>query len=889
MSKCADKIYKNIKESNDSDVKRLAKGVTKKNIEKMLLDLKNNADTIFQTGGASSPKEALDKAYEKKLEEVKLAAENNKKNIREHIIAKAKQREAAEAANGDINKVEGIWVSGKGFKGTGVRTGTQDSITAWQSKLLHSKGAITPELEKNDLLKYLGRSLKDNLSGLVGLSRSDTLAFQYEVANQNLRNEFDDTLAGKAAKIFNQQNKYVREILNNNGININDLETRVTAQYNNPTKMLRPSGFHKEMMKRMNIPNSTLGRAKYINEKLKMGSVELDKMQRDVAFEMWYKYRRPQLDDAKTFSDLDTSNEDNIKKKMREDFDEMTKPPKAEDKLKPEPVTNPSIWNQMENRHRKYIAKDGKSFVDYSIKYGAGDLLENVERETHTLAHALALTESWGPKPIQAYKELRDEMFGDRTDSNSLNRIKRMNTMMSYLGGEIRPDSDHMLGRYVRSILTWNVLKSLGSVTFKSLPDMVLNWRQLDSWGTGFKSKTIGIAKGFTKGKSDSDLEELYSSLGVMSKHMIGNRHVVDPRSFRGIGSKYEAAMMQMNMLPRWDQTRKRTAFAGLSHYLAKYSDTKFDNLPDKLKRKFDLYALKPEQWDAWRKGAYKIDGVKYLSPHHVLDASDEDITSAMGNGKNKDQLRDALYRKLSGMFHGEYKYVVPGNDLYARSQRAFNLQTNWGQALNLIMQFKSYAIGYVKDVLGRDIYESKSKKHAMLNLASTITSTMAISLVGTMATNALLKNRKTHLDIFSNNKYIRENADENWIEAAKSALGIFSDGVSAFSNPTLSSVSSLLGPTATNTVNAGLFYHEQEKHFSDWWHNKRSRQKKSSALLTEQAVANNMPFHNTPIVSAIMNHLVSKYIMDFIQPHSYEQQRNNLKNKHGITPLFGD
>lgn len=893
MSFCADKIFNDVQNDKDKDLQDMAKHLKKSDLVKLVNHIRGAAKNYKSQGIDDAA--AMEKAINEKIEQARIHSEMNKKSARMALVALEKKNVISNALNDDIKKVNSALFNANAHSGEGVRLGDDAKILARTAEILHGPNGIVPQLEKIGGIKALEPSGLEELKHLsqqgIGMSPDDpTLPFNYDVAQKILDQNFDDTLAGKVAKIFKDHDDYKRKLFSEYGIEVPELYDRITRQYNDTNKILRPNGFHKAMMDELGVTGPGKW-AKYLLKQKQMHSVDLDKLQRDVAYKIWKPIRMKDLDMARSFPNTDITNPDAIDAEMRERFDKMTAPANVDDLHNTDNMKEDNdygesnYFQEMANQSRSFHVTSGKAFVDYSRTYGAGNLLASVEREAHTLGHTLTMLESWGPNPISTYKKFIQHNFGDRTDRSSLNTIKKMNRTMAYLAGQLRPDADHMLGRFSKAIQTFNVLKGLGMVTLRSLPDAALNWRQLNSWGVSLEDQVKSQIDGFRSGKDDQQLKDFFDTLGVSSRHMIGNRHVVDARSFQGLGSKYEALMMKMNFLPHWDLSRKRVAFAGVARHLARYADTEFENLPNELKKKFDLYALNKNEWDAWRKGATKLeDGLTYLSPHYALHAPEEDILATQDPNDIKgtsDQLRNVLYRKLSAMYHGEYKYVVPGNSLEARATRAFHNQSTVGQALNLVMQFKGYAVGYVKNVLGRDIGEADNGMHAAWNLARTIGSSVALGIASQYAVN-FFENKQTSINP------LHEEGLENWWESIQSALGIFGDGLSTLtSSNTANKLISMLGPAATDASNILSYMHEMGKHAYNWFTDNTSKEKKSALLLTEQALQNNMPFHNTPVASFVMNYAMSRVIMNMIQPGSFDQKVNEMKNKYGVTPIY--
>jgi hypothetical protein len=310
----------------------------------------------------------------------------------------------------------------------------------------------------------------------------------------------------------------------------------------------------------------------------------------------------------------------------------------------------------------------------------------------------------------------------------------------------------------------------------------------------------------------------------------------------------------------------QKSLYAGIGNKFSKNAHLKFDDLSPQLNSFLKKYNINANEWDLWRKGQTKLgDNNTYLMPDYALEATDEDY-------KNLDINKDQLYNKILSMFHDSYRFAVPGMDVQDRS--FFEEHTGNNAALKasagLLLQFKSYMMGFDRKILKRDRDMANSKLGAAFNMSRSIIPILGASIMGSYA-KSYLTNRKP-------------NHEEIWTEGLLNAMGPLGGGISALSGSSNDLGSFFMGPIWGPVSELQQFTKAvigKNHSFGDGY-----RERRLASLTLGMLKSKNIPFLNTPVGQFVMSYFGAKAIMDFLQPGSYESHMSQLHDRYGITPV---
>ena len=845
-NKCVNNIYNFIKSDQVGDLADLTKNMSKDGVKKVVNTIKHEARKLLRNDESLETQDALDKASEIVTEQMKQSIEEDKKNARLNLIAYAQRKKEMEENDYDAKKLSSVWFSGREHKGIGARQSFDSSKQAFITQILKSPGSLEPELDKLKGFKYL----KDKSN-------------QRDVIDQVLKEQYKDDVSGKIARAITKYNKDTVKLMRKYGLSVNELAGRVSRQYHDVLRITNPKGINKQL-------RNELGS---LNKIKSMGSAEYHELKMNLAFNQWHDFIKPRLDQRLSLLGVDWNNDGEVRNALRETFDKIITPTKqAKSK-------GMSIADRLSRSERHLFFKDGSSWVDYQETYGAGNVLDSIFKDAQSTAHNLALSERFGANPDQTLEKLTNEIMEKQPKGHktTLKYVQNMNQAMRYLKGELRTDSDTWISRFEHTLMGFNAATKMGTTTLSVLGDMTNKWRTLSSqFGETFPQKMNNLIKTFMP--ADKNRQEFYKSLGIMSQHFIGShRFSTEMSDFNGKISRIVNAQMKWNGLKWWDSLMKKSTYAGWGNALSRRAHLGFEQLDNATKNTLETYNIKPEEWDVWRKGQKELgDKNTYLAPDTILDASDKDMSKL-------DITRDALYHKVLTMYHDSYRFTVPTTDVLDKAKLAAfkNANPGLGSALSLFMQFKSYAVGFYRNILKRDIDLGTSPVSSGLKLSSTITGLMLAGYIGEAA-KSLVKNEQLP-NPFSSNKKEKAEGEYMFTHSLLSSLGMYGDAIGAMTSKSTDIASQILGPSYGDLSGFKQIILAMEGHYFGDSHPK----KKLSSILLSNLKSKNMPLINTPIAQTVLNYGIGKQIQDFLQPGSYESELHELHQKYGVTPLI--
>jgi hypothetical protein len=861
---CTDRILEWLKKPETKDhIKAAGQNLDKKTIQKLENSIRNTGKNLFRAGGISI-NDAMDKAQKIVLEGLKEEMNSYRVMARMSAIKLAQRTLEANGNEWDAKILESTWFSGSLHEGIGVKGGIGIDSNTNYTLLTNSNGGILNELEKINGITII----KDKKQARL-------------VADQIIKQKFTNDSIGKVAKVLDNQNKIGIKLLRQAGAPIKELAGRVTKQFHDPIRILNPKGFNERLSAKLGVSKPEL----LIKKISSLGSREFEKLKVDTAFEMWKDYVKPRLNWNLSFLDINHENENAIDKSLRGSFDSILfkvnskniKSPvdMGDSEIFSKPITRQSsIATRIANKQRTLHFKDGNSFMDYQETYGAGNLLTAIDRDARSLARSLAVIKKFGPNAEAVYKKLKDQIEEKNKYPSTFKYTKKMDRQMDLVTGKLYGGTSSKIAQYIQNLESFNNLTKLGGVVFHSVSDISNQWGSMTYAGMTFPEKITqqfdNFQRMFKAGSKEE--QEFRDCLGVGTRHIIGsvNRFGVDPNSFGGMLSKADSIMFKLNGLSWWDDGLKRGTMATYSRYLAKNAGKSFNELNPKLQRLLKLYNWKPEEWDVWRNNGLKIvDKKTYLTPDSFFEASEEEL-------KGLELTREELHQKAMMFLEDQYKYVVPQASLLDQANRALRMQTPAGAAVNLLLQYKSYGINFVRNVLMRNLQGSDNKYEAFAALTQTIVGTMVLGYAGDTALG-LLKNEMPA-------PLTGDHAAHTWAKAILPALGIFGDVAEAATSSKADMFSELLGPSASFANDARSYFIKMAKRS---YESPSIRDRKSSLLLSYEFAKRNMPFMNTPIAQVAMHYLIGKEIMDYIQPGIFEEMRQQSENHKGSTPII--
>jgi hypothetical protein len=315
-----------------------------------------------------------------------------------------------------------------------------------------------------------------------------------------------------------------------------------------------------------------------------------------------------------------------------------------------------AIGNQLDN-HR-FLHYDGaQNWLDMHNAYGDGNVFDVFVRHMDTMAHRIALVQTYGPNPEMANKNLHalvrkyaSELSPrDQADADAVMKNK-FDPMFATVMRENPMDPHSTMGALVTG--AGNILTSaqLGAASLLAIPgDFVqaaavraLNGMGLFG-GTHFYLKALATDRPF--------MDKIATQSGFIHDEAVMSTYA--STRFTGVATvgpavsrRISDTVMRLSLMSGHTRAARWATQAEFMGLLDRSRDTKFEELP--FMRVMQRYGITPEDWKAFSKvPAWEPRaGVKFLRPIDILQSGISDAQT--------------LYRKFQGMVFEESRKMVP-------------------------------------------------------------------------------------------------------------------------------------------------------------------------------------------------------------------------------------
>ena len=533
------------------------------------------------------------------------------------------------------------------------------------------------------------------------------------------------------------------------------------------------------------------------------------------------------------------------------------------------------------SEERVLYFKDADSWLDYNEQFGRGNVVDSALRGLDMAGRNTALMRNLGTNPQAMFdgwvKTLADEARdrGDFATSDAL-RAGRNQKILNILTGKSELPENLTIaawGRYIRQAET---MAKLGGVVLSSLPDLAVNVATLrhsgvpllEAWGNTALSPLLGRRGGATR--EIADLMDVGTD-GMKSRLL--SRFWSEDRF--GTGGKLVETFHRMNFLSFWTDSLKTGAGLMLSYNLARNAGREFAALPRRLQTTLQRYGIEAGEWDALRQVEKRAaDGRDYILPGDVQDLPDTAIAHLARTDSPAElgRIRNDLQAKLGSYITDTTREAMTEPTAAGRIMSAAGTPgTVGGEALRLLMQFKSYPMTFLQRSVMREL------KRDGVDVAGIAHLVVATTLLGyaSMTLKELAKGR---------NPRQPEDAGDYAKTAAAAmvqggGLGIYGDFLFGEANRMGGGfIGSLAGPTAGTIEDV----HKMMLALRDGSETKTRGQRFAAEAIN--TLKNNAPFMNLFYTRAALDHFVLHRLQEAVNPGYLRRYEEKIKKENAQT-----
>ena len=369
--------------------------------------------------------------------------------------------------------------------------------------------------------------------------------------------------------------------------------------------------------------------------------------------------------------------------------------------------------------------KDAESAYLYNQQFGLRDLKEQVFADIHHRARTTAVMENIGPSGQgnwdQLIRELKEEA---RLGEDSTKQIESLNTWkiqasLDTVTGRSDIPVNYTLAKSMSVVRTVEVLSKMGSTLLSAFSDKAFMNHEAAYQGISRLQRWGAQLSGMF---SRSDERTRFLRLaGVAMDGIIGNT-ISRYTAYSGVSGalhRLQQKLFDVNFMNWWTDANKATMAELMSAHLGEHSSQRFEELPDELRRVLSLYNISRTSWDAIRSTAWTPEGHDTLriSPDQLSRISDDHVRSILkerelnDNSINRQRVMDELDTSLRTYFTDRVDYAIPTPGASERRITTLGTRpgTPVGEAVRMVMMFKSFPISIISKIMGREIYGAGS------------------------------------------------------------------------------------------------------------------------------------------------------------------------------------
>jgi hypothetical protein len=616
-----------------------------------------------------------------------------------------------------------------------------------------------------------------------------------------------------------------------------------------------------------------------------LGRLGNNRLSKDESYRVWKEFVMPLLDAEKTFKGADP---ELVLRNMHEGLYSGIHGP-ATDEATTLGVTVRGSLAGKASRERLIHFKDAEAAYKYNQALGVKNFKEAVIQDIHQRSRNIALMENLGPNPEAnldlAIRELQEEArtrddAAVQKDSLDSWRIK---AAYNEISGKNEVSSNPSLSNMMSTAKVVLQLSKMGAVTLSSLSDRAFMHTEMAYQGMSNLSTFVDSL--LWMAKKSPDEKRLLRMMGVAMDGLLGNSlsRYASHSSTSGWSHELQKNFFNLNGLNLWTDANKGAMGLLMANHLGENSHLKFTELPAELSKVLSQYDITPSRWETLRSHVVELEGNKFLTPEDLRTIPEEKIRALLSErdvrptAANIMRERDALETALRTYYQDRIDIAVPTPGAAERKYATWNTKAGepLGEAVRLLMMFKSFPITVMNKVVGRSVYGNGANSigqwmlhdhKGKLNLAALIAMTTMAGYVSGALRDAL--KGRTPKPLVKDGKVNMVAVNDAAIRGG--ALGILGDALfMEYDHQYRSFLEQAAGP-AFGQLNTAFAMKSQMQQGKPWMD--------SAAKLS----LDNTPFINLFYTRPILDYFVLWNLQEMASPGSLRRMESSVERRTG-------
>lgn len=376
------------------------------------------------------------------------------------------------------------------------------------------------------------------------------------------------------------------------------------------------------------------------------------------------------------------------------------------------------------SQERELIFKPGgDAWFEYNQLYGAGNIREAVIASLGSSAKTTGLMRVLGTNPEFMFQRLFDEQVqrikakGDPAALADINgKYRGLKQQLDEVTGAGNIPGNATLARAGATIRAVEGMTKLGGAVISSLNDignisMEMRYQGMNIYEAMGKNMAAKL-----QGYSSEEKKEILSYLGI-GFDSIRNDTIAKfsgDTSVPGKVSRLQQKFFKYNLLNWWTENGRSGAGLIMSNWMARNAGSEFSKLNPDLRRVLEISGITEPEWNVFRNMQMdELNGNKHMTPNGVQFIPDAQVDAYLATQNIKSSpaaianARENLAGKLRGYYLDRIQVAMsePGARTRALVKWGTVPGTPIGEAVRMMMQFKSFTASFMQNTIGREIY----------------------------------------------------------------------------------------------------------------------------------------------------------------------------------------
>ena len=343
------------------------------------------------------------------------------------------------------------------------------------------------------------------------------------------------------------------------------------------------------------------------------------------------------------------------------------------------------------SQERVLIFRDSDGWVDYNAQFGRGNVADSIVAQLSKGARDVALMRQLGTNPqamLEGWIDRLRTAARDRGDFKATDQLGSQfpDQVLAVLDGRASVPGNATLAQVGGGIRALQQVTKLGGVVLSSLPDLAVNAGMLRHNGIPlFRAYAAEMTAMLPKGP---ETQQVARALGVGIDGLLGDvaMRLGADDGLTGRMARASNLFFKLNGLTFWTDSMKRTSGLMLSSNLADNAGRQLAELHPRLQATLRRYGIEDAEWNQIRAAPQRAaDGNHYILPEAV---GAEDAARKL-SAYLADQVREGMTEPTAGV----RAMVTAGTQA----------GTWGGEAIRLLLQFKTFTTTYMTRSLGRE------------------------------------------------------------------------------------------------------------------------------------------------------------------------------------------